>query len=127
MNKQKFIFIQFQKEGIHKYPDAATNPKLATGEWDDVSFLSYPHRHIFFFKVQIEIFHTDRDLEFIQVKRQCERWLGDNDILNLSNKSCEMMGEELYKLISKKWPERDIIITVSEDNENGCILQYPKC
>ena len=50
MNKQKFIFIQFQKEGIHKYPDAATNPKLATGKWDDVSFLSYPHRHIFFLK-----------------------------------------------------------------------------
>ena len=27
---------------------ALDDPKLATGDWDDVSFLGYPHRHIHF-------------------------------------------------------------------------------
>ncbi len=39
------IFVRFQKEGIHKYPAAATDPNLATGDEYDVSFLATPHRH----------------------------------------------------------------------------------
>ncbi len=64
----KTIWVTFQKEGIHMYPGADTDPKLATGGWDDVSFLGVPHRHIFHFKVWIEVFHDDRDIEFIQFK-----------------------------------------------------------
>ena len=45
------IFVRFQKEGIHKYPAAATDPSLATGDEYDVSFLATPHRHIFHFDV----------------------------------------------------------------------------
>ena len=50
-----FVWVTFRKEGIHKYPAAATDPKLATGDWLDVSFLGVPHRHIFHFKVWIEV------------------------------------------------------------------------
>ena len=39
---KKMIWVTFQKEGIHKYPAALDDPKLATGNWDDVSFLGYP-------------------------------------------------------------------------------------
>ena len=49
----KSIWVTFQKEGIHLYPGADTDPKLATGDWDDVSFLGVPHRHIFHFRVMI--------------------------------------------------------------------------
>ena len=59
------VWVTFRKEGVHMYPGADTDPKLATGEWDDVSFLGIPHRHIFHFKVRIEVFHNDRDIEFI--------------------------------------------------------------
>ena len=52
---KRVIWVTFQKEGIHMYPGADTDPKLATGDWDDVSFLGYPHRHIFHFKVWIEV------------------------------------------------------------------------
>ena len=38
------IWITFEKEGIHKYPGADTDPRYATGDWDDVSFpVSYTH------------------------------------------------------------------------------------
>ena len=66
---KKSIWVKFKKEGVHKYPAALDDPKLATGDWDDVSFLGYPHRHIFHFRVSIEVFHDDRDIEFIQFKR----------------------------------------------------------
>ena len=56
------IWVTWQKEGIHKYPAAATDPALATGDEYDVSFLASPHRHIFHFRVWIDVFHNDRDL-----------------------------------------------------------------
>ena len=59
----KMIWVSFRKEGIHKYPAALDDPKLATGDEYDVSFLGHPHRHIFHFKVAIEVFHDDRDIE----------------------------------------------------------------
>ena len=66
------IWVTFKKEGIHKYPAALEDPKLATGDHYDVSFLGYPHRHIFHFKVRIQVTHNDRDIEFIQFKRWLE-------------------------------------------------------
>ena len=114
----KMIWVTFQKEGVHQYPAALADPKLA-----DVSFLGYPHRHMFHFKVWIEVFHDDRDLEFIQFKRQCETWLGDGT-LELNDKSCEMISDDLYEVITRRWPDREIWIEVSEDGENGSLAKY---
>ena len=117
------IWVTFKKEGIHKYPAALDDPKLATGNWDDVSFLGYPHRHIFHFRVGIEVFHDDRDIEFIQFKRWLERLYSDGT-LELDYKSCEMVSDELAKHINMKYPKRSIEIEVSEDGENGSISKY---
>ena len=56
----KMIWVTFRKEGIHCYPAAATDPNLATGDEYDVSFLANPHRHIFHFRVWINVQHNDR-------------------------------------------------------------------
>jgi hypothetical protein len=143
----KMIWVTFQKEGIHKYPAALTDPNLATGDEYDVSFLGYPHRHIFHFRVWISVFHNDRDIEFIQFKR----WLlslytktGGSDVvrdrsvsnnndrvglaqtttLQLDYKSCEMISDELYEIIKARYPDREIWIEVSEDGENGSFIKY---
>ena len=121
----KMIWVTFRKEGIHKYPAALDDPKLATGDRMDVSFLGYPHRHIFHFKVAIEVFHDDRDIEFIQFKRWLQRLYNQDDVLVLNNKSCEMIADELYETITSKYPDRFIRISVAEDNENGCEMDYP--
>jgi len=117
------IFVRFQKEGIHKYPAAATDPNLATGDEYDVSFLATPHRHIFHFEVTIEVFHNDRDIEFIQFKRWLEN-LYKGGTLELNYKSCEMISDDLYDVIATRYPNRNIIIRVSEDNENGATIVY---
>lgn len=117
------IFVRFQKEGIHCYPAAATDPALATGDEYDVSFLASPHRHIFHFEVTIQVFHTDRDIEFIQFKRWLEN-LYAGGTLELNYKSCEMISDDLYEQIAARYPERNIIINVSEDGENGATISY---
>tara|TARA_B100000497_G_scaffold127185_1_gene168140 strand:+ start:750 stop:1181 length:432 start_codon:yes stop_codon:yes gene_type:complete len=117
------IWVTFSKEGIHKYPGADTDPKLATGDWDDVSFLGFPHRHIFHYKVWIEVFHDDRDIEFIQFKRWLIRLF--DGALDMDYKSCEMMADDLADVIQDRYPGRYIKISVAEDNENGCEMEYP--
>ncbi len=120
----KTIWVTFRKEGIHCYPAAATDPNLATGDEYDVSFLATPHRHIFHFRVRIEVFHDDRDIEFIQFKRWLEN-LYSQGTLVLNHKSCEMISDDLYKEISTRYPGRFVEIEVSEDGENGSIISYP--
>jgi hypothetical protein len=122
-NAKRMIWVTFQREGIHKYPGADTDPKLATGDEYDVSFLGYPHRHIFHFKVAIQVFHNDRDIEFIQFKRWLDNSFRDG-VMQLDHKSCEMISDELYMYIANRYPDRDIEITVSEDGENGATIYY---
>lgn len=123
MPADRMIFVTFEKEGIHKYPAALTDPKLATNDHYDVSFLGYPHRHIFKFKVWISVEHSDRAIEFIQFKRWLESLYGQG-ILELDYKSCEMIAEDLYAQISNKYPNRSVWIEVSEDGENGALIRY---
>lgn len=120
---KKMIWVTFQKEGIHAYPDAATDPNLATGGEYDVSFLASPHRHVFHFKVWIEVFHDDRDIEFIQFKRWLVNLYQDGT-LQLNHKSCEMMSNELFTKIADRYTNRAIWIEVSEDGENGSFIKY---
>jgi hypothetical protein len=114
----KTIWVTFQREGIHKYPAALEDPKLA-----EVSFLGYPHRHMFHFKVEIQVFHDDRDIEFILFKRELEKQF-DEGVLQLDFKSCEMISDDLAAYITNQYPGRSMTITVSEDGENGATAQY---
>lgn len=117
------IFVTFQREGVHRYPAAATDPRLATGKADDVSFLANPHRHIFHFRVSISVTHNDRDIEFIQFKRELEG-LYSTGTMQMDYKSCEMLAEELIQYITAKYPNRTGSVEVSEDGENGAILSF---
>lgn len=119
----KMIWVTFSREGIHRYPAALEDPKLKTGDEYDVSFLGHPHRHVFHFKVYIEVFHDDRDIEFIQFKRWLNNLYGQGE-LQLDYKSCEMIAEDLYLKINSKYPGREAWIEVSEDNENGTFVKF---
>lgn len=111
--KNRQIFVTFQKEGIHRYPDAP----------EGVEFLKHPHRHIFHFRVDIDVFHNDRDIEFILFKRELEA-LYSAATLQVDHKSCEMLAEDLIDYISQKYPGREVSVEVSEDGENGATLTH---
>jgi hypothetical protein len=120
---ERKIWVTFRKEGIHRYPAAAVREDLNTVDEYDVTFLSYPHRHIFHFKVWIDVVHNDRDIEFIQFKRWLEN-LYATSTLKLEWKSCEMIADDLYIQIADRYPNRAIWIEVAEDGENGCLIKY---
>jgi hypothetical protein len=73
--------------------------------------------------VSIDVWHNDRDIEFIQFKRWLEGLYSDTTLI-LDFKSCEMIADDLYIQIANKYPGRNVTISVSEDNENGCEIHY---
>lgn len=117
----RMIWVTFQKAGYHKYPAAETDPQLA-----DVSYLGNKHRHLFKFRVSIEIWHNDRELEFHQVLNYCES-LFTAGAIDIDYKSVEMLADDLYlKLIERYGTQRYIEIEISEDGECGCVISYPR-
>ena len=114
----RMIYVTFQKEGIHCYPAALEDPAL-----EAASFLGYPHRHMFHFRVAISVLHHDREIEFILLKRWLESLYSDK-VLELNFMSCEMIAEQLYTVIADRYPGRCVIIDVSEDGENGALLMW---
>jgi hypothetical protein len=112
------IWITFQRAGFHRYPAANEDPKLS-----DVSYLGSRHRHLFKFRVEIEIFHNDRELEFHQVLNYCESLYKDNS-LEIDYKSVEMLADDLYLQLANRYPDRFMTIEVSEDGECGCRIEY---
>lgn len=120
-NTNKTIWVKFQREGIHRYPEAATDPKLA-----DVAFLAHPHRHIFHFEIGVSVVGDNRDIEFIQFKRWLES-LFDQKILNLDYRSCEMIGNEILDKVYAKYPNLTLAYAkISEDGENGATIVRKK-
>lgn len=108
-----FITVKARKEGIHFWKDAPP----------EVHFLKNPHRHEFHFNVWIEVKHDDRELEFILVKRFIESVLPPYE---WGGKSCEMAAQDLSEAIKNKYGcDRELIIEVLEDGENGSILVLP--
>lgn len=112
----KFIWVSFRKKGLHCYPNASMDIKLKS-----VSYLANEHRHLFWFKVAVEVFDLDREIEFHKLLNWLESLYSD-EVLVLNFKSCEMICSELIDALSKKFPNRRLQVDVSEDGECGSIL-----
>jgi hypothetical protein len=89
----------------------------------DVSHLANNHMHYFNFKVWVEVTHSNRDIEFIQLRR----WLldlYDSKIIIANHKSCEMMSNDLYNTMKYRYPSQEIRIDISEEGINGSYTEY---
>ena len=117
-NIKRYVVVTFQQEGIHCFPEAGTREDLA-----DVSFLQYPHRHIFHFRVKASVTHNDRDIEFIQLKRKCMSYFEDK-VIDINRHSCEDLCDMLYSKLAVEYPERSFMISCFEDGENGAEIEY---
>ena len=107
------VYSTLQVEGQHCWPECP---------FDEVSYLRDPHRHMFHVKAYKKVNHDDRDIEFIMLKHELERYFRltwYNYLLNLcdfKNMSCEMIAKELISKFDLSSCE------VSEDGENGAIV-----
>ena len=116
---QTNIIVKLQVEGTHNWPDATD------GAGAEMHYLEYRHRHMFHIVAKKEVFHDDRDVEFIMFKRDIIQYL-ENTYYNKESrthefgaKSCEMLAKEILK-------EFDCVyVSVFEDNENGAEIYTP--
>ena len=70
---ERSIWVTFsQKEGVYKF-GADKDPKLATGDWDDVSFPGIPHFP--YFNVRIPIFPMIQTLSLSQPNAGCKGFM----------------------------------------------------
>lgn len=107
------VFCTLQVEGIHNWPECPI---------EEVSYLKVPHRHVFYIKAKIDVDHSDRMVEFIQLKHQIgayvkqKWWCEKINMMNFGRLSCEDIGTHIMKEFNLSEVE------VSEDDENGCLI-----
>lgn len=133
------VKAHFEIEGVHAF--AGVEEMMARQDEEepkieipflDVSFLKYPHRHIFHFNIKVEVSHDDRDIEFIQLARMLREAMktrypvGQYGCSDFGNRSCEMLGHDVVQLFLAMFPSYTgiVLIEVSEDGENSSISKY---
>lgn len=109
--KFRSIWVTFSKIGYHCYPNAP----------QDVAYLRQKHRHKFEFRVEIEVFHNEREIEYHQFLNQILGWY-DTETCPFGHMSCEAIAEELLTKIVATYPKRHVCVEVSEDGECGSLV-----
>jgi len=106
------VIAKLEIEGMHNWPGAKD-------VFPEVAFLSDMHRHKWFITAKKEVFHDDRDVEFIMFKRDIidylleEYYNNDTRTHEFGAKSCEMLAKEIMESFNCNY------VSVFEDNENG--------
>jgi hypothetical protein len=107
------VVVNTQFEALHRWENCPH---------EDVLFLRYPHRHIFYVTFKADVTHPDREIEFVRLKRVLNVFIQENYAgQNLGNKSCEMMCSEIREFMYSKGVY-SYYVSVFEDNENGAEL-----
>lgn len=102
---------------------------VAVHQWKDapmeVEYLKAIHRHVFHVEAKIPVTHNDRQLEFFMVKKFLNKAIASlYPDERIGQVSCEMIAESLLKELSKNYGiKKDLSVYVSEDNENGAIVE----
>lgn len=109
----RMIWVTFQRAGFHLWANAPQGRE----------YLSTKHRHLFKFRVWIQVWHEDREVEFHDFLEWLEG-LYENKTLQADGKSCETLSDELHASIASRYPDRKIWIEISEDGECGSYSQY---
>lgn len=105
------IVVRLQIEGLHCWP-------AAKDIFPEVAYLSDPHRHVFYIECKKEVFHDDRDVEFIMFKHEIQKYFSKYykskiGMCDFGSMSCEMIAKELLTTFDCSF------VSVFEDNENG--------
>ena len=110
MRLTKMIKVRVDVPGIHQWPEA---PAV-------VSWLKWPHRHLFQIRVGWVVCESNRELEFFiqqekvrEAVRKAWRTTHTSNVTDFGQSSCETIAETLAMVLDAAWCE------VSEDGENS--------
>jgi len=99
------IIINTKFSAIHCWPKCPI---------ESVAYLRNPHRHEFHVQAKKEVFGDDRDIEFINLKNDVEKYIRIRwDKKDIGSTSCEQMAEQLAEAYDFNY------VRIMEDGENG--------
>ena len=110
----KWVYCTVIKEGYHKWEGAKAYP--------EVSYLADKHRHLFHYKISVSVEGNDREIEFIMLKHKMEKFISSAFSVDDMG-SCESQAERIVEELKVMYPHRDYKVQVSEDGENGSIVE----
>lgn len=104
-----FVTIKYQVEGFHYWSEGSGSPE---------PYLANLHRHVFHFTVGLEVEHHDREVEFINLRRELLHH--SQQLLEAPvTKSCEALVMDIISYLKNKYERRKCFVWVEEDGENG--------
>lgn len=106
-----YIEVKNEIDMVHHYKDAP----------EQVAYLRNIHRHSFKISSRVQVFHSDREIEFYMLRDFIQDVLPKAEFgLGVS---CEQIAEFVIKKIQEKYGNgRRIIVSVFEDGINGAIV-----
>lgn len=126
MNYKKEVYSKITIEGLHCWmnlPEVMS--RSVNAELQEVSYLQYPHRHLFNIKCFCKVSHDDRAIEFIlfghKVKKMLVERFGSTLIpygCDFGSMSCEMIGQIILDVFPEIYK-----VDVQEDEESGSIIE----
>ena len=104
-----FITVKYGVEGFHYWPN---------GNGGLEPYLANLHRHTFHFTVGLEVEHHDREVEFINLRRELLHY-SQKLLEKPVTKSCEDLVMDVITYLKAKYTGRKCFVWVEEDGENG--------
>jgi len=112
------IVVTTEFEAVHCWPNAPEG-----------NILKHPHRHKFFVRVKFAVTHTDRQLEFLDMKEVVEGHIANRlnqiEAIGRGGEALHWSCEDFCNDIAAHLQSQDYPVTfvsVFEDNENGAEL-----
>jgi len=111
MKKEVFVTVKYRVSALHRWVGAD-------------NYLKHIHRHEFHFTVWLEVFHEDREVEFIRLKEELVEFTQGTLAEFGDEFSCEMLADTVGRWLGKVYPDRDRRVWVEEDGENGAVVSW---
>lgn len=109
------MIVCLRRPGFHCWPEAP----------EQVDFLRVRHRHLFCFRVEYEVSHGEREVEFFLARLDVCRVLQVHERehgLEFGTLSCEDIAQEIHRRLPNG--RKPSAVEVWEDGENGARLEW---
>lgn len=102
-------------EALHFWPGASSI-------LPEVAYLEAPHRHMFHVRVELEVQHGNRAIEFVTLQHEVVEFVRKTYEHKVHTNSCETFALGILESVQVKYKVTKITVSVSEDGENGAIV-----
>ncbi len=115
------IIVKFDLEGLHSWPTAP----------DSYARLRNIHGHLFHFEVYVPIRVDDRQIEFLEFRRQLiaevlQKFIYEPQLCNFGHRSCEMLAKDISSMVYYMRGIQPSRVVVMEDNFVGAEVVWTK-